>query len=243
MNDQERIGRFGEVLARLDAELDWDACASVYCDGDAAGFFGPERREAVLDAGLKLGADVAEALGGRPGRSLYVGAAVAELAPMLMESVVLGRTVHWRTLPSPEAAELARALAAVDPTLPRPVTERWRGGALHPCDHVWMTSVLTDPDAFPALHDRLYGRQGGPEAVGGGHPKAERARAKELLEACLAAAASEAVLTTTDEELALWGPAVEAAGGRLDVPRTGRLSGLVGDVVRVCRLRLPAGRR
>lgn len=243
MNGQERIGRFGEVLARLDAEVDWDLCASVYCEGDAAGFFGPERREAVLDAGLKLGADVAEALGGRRGRSLYVGAAVAELAPMLMESVVLGRKVLWRALPSPEIAELGRALEAIDRALPRPQTDRWRGSEVGPCDHVWMTSVLTDPDAFPALHDRLYGRQGGPEAVGGGHPKAERARAQELLEACLAAAAPEAVLTTTDEELVVWGPAVEAAGGRLDVPRTGRLSGLVGDVVRVCRMRLPAARR
>ena len=239
MSQQERVARFGELLARLDDEIAWDVCAGVYCDGDASGFFDQERREAVLDAGLKLGADVAEALAGRPGRSLYIGAAVAELAPILMEAVVLGREVHWVTLRSPESSELSRALEAVDPALPRPMTGRWRGVDLAPCDHVWMTSVLTDPEAFPALHDRLYGRQGTSEAVKGGHPKAERARARELIEEALAAAGPRTLLTTTDEELELWGPAIQAAGGRLTVAETGRLSGLVGDVVRTGRLVLP----
>lgn len=239
MGQQERVARFGELLARLDDEIAWDVCAEVYCEGDASGFFDPERREAVLDAGLKLGADVGEALGGRPGRSLYIGAAVAELAPMLMESVVLGRDVHWVTLRSAESKELARALEAVDPSLPRPRTDRWQGASLAPCDHVWMTSVLTDPEAFPALHDRLYRRQGTPEAVKGGHPKAERAKARELIDEALAAAAHETLLTTTDEELELWGPAIQAVGGRLTVGETGRLSGLVGDVVRMGRLTFP----
>lgn len=241
MSDQARVARFGEVLARLDDEIDWDVCASVYCEGDATGFFSPERREAVLDAGLKLGADVAEALGNRPGRSLYVGAAIAELAPILMEAIVLGRDVRWQTLKSAESTELARALGAVDGSLPRPAFARWRGSDVGPCDHIWMTSVLTDPDAFPALHDRLYRRQGTTEAVKGGHPKAERARAAELIEECLFAAAHETLLTTTDEELELWGPAIQQAGGRLDVERTGRLSGLVGDIVRQGRLKFPGG--
>ena len=94
-----------------------------------------------------------------------------------------------------------------------------------------MTSVLTDPDAFPALHDELYGRRGGPEAVGGGHPKAERRAARELVDRCLDAAAPEALLTTSAEELPVWAPAVDERGGRLDVARKGRLSGLVGDVL------------
>ena len=41
------------------------------------------------------------------------------------------------------------------------------------------------------------------------------------------------------KELELWGPAIQAAGGRLTVAETGRLSGLVGDVVRTGRLVLP----
>ena len=102
-----------------------------------------------------------------------------------------------------------------------------------------MTSVLTDPEAFPALHDRLYGRQG----TSGGRegrppPKAERAGAGAH-RGSPGGGAPRTLLTTTDEELELWGPAIQAAGGRLTVAETGRLSGLVGDVVRTGRLVLP----
>ena len=37
MSQQERVARFGELLARLDDEIAWDVCAGVYCDGDASG--------------------------------------------------------------------------------------------------------------------------------------------------------------------------------------------------------------
>ncbi|MEM9381804.1 MAG: hypothetical protein AAGB93_17750 [Planctomycetota bacterium] len=238
--DARAVERFGAALAALDGEIDWDRVAGVYCEGDAEGFFDEERRGAVLDAGLKLAADLGEVL--RPGgRSLYVGAAVAELAPMLFEALVLDRKVVWVTLRSPESDELGRALGAasepVGRALPTPRTSRWHGREVGPCDHVWMTSVLTDPDAFPALHDELYGRRGTPEAIGGGHPKEERRRARALVEEALEALDGDARLTTTDEELAFWRSAVEGAGASLEIARTGRTSGLVGDVIRFCRLR------
>ena len=240
------IERFGSTLAALDGEIDWDTVAAVYCDGDANGFFDEERRGAVLDAGLKLTSDIGEALA-PGGRSLYIGAAVAELAPMLFEVIVLGRKVVWVTLKSKETEELARALAAVGKvtgeTLPSPQTKRWRGREVGPCDHVWMTSVLTDPVAFPALHDALYGRWGTPEAVGGGHPKAERRQARELVDEALAACSKDALITTTDEEIAIWQAAIGDLGGDLEVARTGRTSGLVGDVIRLCRLRAGSGRK
>lgn len=251
---ESAVHRFGETIARLDAEVDWDRCATVYCAGDAAGFFEPARREAVLDAGLRLGADVGSAMEARAqrggpgvaeGRSLYIGAAVAEIAPMLFESIVLGRRVTWVALPTEETAELERAFEAIDPGLPRPRTSfpagRWLARDIGPCDHIWMTSVLTDPDAFPALHNELYERRGTEEAVRGGHPKAERTRARELTDEALATVRRTALLTTTDEELVIWRAAVQGAGGTLDETPTGRLSGLVGDVVRIAEVRLPRG--
>ncbi|MDG1051083.1 MAG: hypothetical protein P8R46_12825 [Planctomycetota bacterium] len=236
----QNIEHFGATLAALDAEINWDLVATVYCEGDAEGFFDEERRAAVLDAGLKLASDLGEALPSG-GRSLYVGAAVAELAPMLFEAIVLGRRVVWKALPSAEMEELTRALRAVAvegrSALPEPKTETWLGRELGRCDHVWMTSVLTDPDAFPALHDALYQRQGTPEAVGGGHPREERRRARELVDEALVASGDGAVITTSEEELAVWEAAAEEFGLALEVAPTGRMSGVVGDVIRRGKLR------
>lgn len=236
----KNIEHFGATLAALDQEVNWDLVATVYCDGDSEGFFDDERRNAVLDAGLKVASDLGEAL--EPGgRSLYVGAAVAELAPMLFEAIVLGRRVVWKALPSVEMEELTRALRAVSvegrSALPIPKTEPWLGRELGRCDHVWMTSVLTDPEAFPALHDALYQRQGTPEAVGGGHPKEERRRARELVDEALVASGEGAVISTSDEEVQVWEAAAEDFGLTLEVAPTGRMSGVVGDVIRRGRLR------
>lgn len=240
MSYEKRVQRFGKLLANLDGEIDWDLCALSYCNGDSAGFFSEERREAVLDAGLLLGSDIGEVLQKRPaGRSLYIGAAVAELGPMMYEAIVLERQVRWVALRSKEMFELDRAMKTIDGSLPRPRTTAWKGKEFAPCDHIWMTSVLTDPAAFPALHNELYQRQGTPQAVKGGHPKAEREIAKSLIHEALVAAAHDTLLTTTDEELQVLGPAVAAAGGTLSAAQTGRLNGLVGDVVRLCQLTFP----
>ena len=235
-SQQDPIQRFGSVLAALDAEIQWEILEPVYCSGDAEGFFDEERRNAIVDAGLKLASEIGEQL--RPGgKSLYVGAAVAELAPMMFEAIVLDRKVAWITLDGPEAQELTRAIKSIDKRLPTPRTGEWRGADLRPRDHVWMTSVLTDPEAFPALHDRLYERQGTKDAVRGGKPKRERQQAVELVRNALSAAAKDTLLTTTDEELVVWTPIVQEDGGNLKVAPTGRTSGLVGDVIRFCRLR------
>jgi len=236
---EERVARFGAALGALDAEIDWDVVATVVCEGDAEGFFSDERREAMLDAGLKHAADVGEALEGfgGPERSLYVGASVAELAPMAFEAIVLGRKVRWVTLDGPDTRELGRAFAAADPLLPRPHVGPWSPDEVGRVSHVWMASVLTDPDAFPALHDELYARRGTKEAVGGGRPKAERRSARDLVDRCLDALASpSALVTTSAEELAVWEPAIVDRGWRAEVSDKGRLSGLVGDVLHQVRV-------
>jgi len=238
---QESAQRFGAALAALEDELDWERLGACYCQGDARGFFDAERREALVDVGLQLLDDVAAALGaGGPGRSLYVGAALAELAPILAERLVLGREVVWLNRAGPEVDELTRALVAVADRLgldlPRPSTAALGSVAPASCDHLWLVSVLSDPEAFPALHDELYQRRGTELGTGRGELALERLQAQELVAALLGCAALPAALTTSDEELGIIVPLARSRGLELEIPPRARLTALVGDAVRVCRL-------
>lgn len=245
---------FAAALFELDDELDWDALGELYCHDGGEHFFPPEQREAIRDAGLRFAGAVGDALSARkqkrpgsdkkgPGRSLYLGAALAELPPILMESILLDRNVRIHNLPGPEVDELNRALKVVgeriDRSLPRFRTDRFDAGACSRVDHVWFTSVLTDPDAFPTLHDELYGRRKTELAVGGGNRKLERQRALELVAAVLDCIAFPCLLTTTDEELDFFIEECHSRKLLVDVPDSARLSPIVGDAVRHCRVRRP----
>jgi hypothetical protein len=237
---------FGAALVELEAELDWTALGELYCHAGGASFFPPEQVRAIREAGLLFAGDVGNALAtlppGGPGRSLYVGAAVAELIPALSEALVLEREVVLQNLPGPEPDELNRALHAVGERLGRrlpaittgDVTDVARGGF----DHVWMTSVLTDPDAFPALHDHLY-RRSGELATGRGRVRGERGRATALLAALTRRLANPALWTTTDEEQGFVREALAALELELTAPPSARLSAIVGDPVRTCLVEAP----
>jgi hypothetical protein len=239
--------RFAAAYVELLSELDWPLLGRVYCEPpEGDDFFGSADVEALGDAGLAFAADVLEAVAALPAAgpraSLYAGVGVAELAPALAERIVAGRTVRLLTLPGPEADELNRALAAVGARLGAelPRVETGQLDALAPAafDHGWLVSVLNDPDAFPALHDELYGRLTPAEgATGRGDRGTERPRALALAAALLERLVRPAALSTTDEELPLIRGALRTLGGTLRVPEPARLSAIVGDPVRVgCRL-------
>ncbi len=238
---QEPGQLFGAIYAALDLELDWELLGRAYCEGDSSEFFDAERRERLLDTGLWIANDLARMFPDTgPRRSVYVGAAVAELAPILVEHLVLGREVHWLNLDTEESRELARALGSVGAsfgvTLPHPSARSLGEFAAGTCDHAWLVSVLTDPDAFPALHDELYGRHGTELATGRGVLAQEHARATELARALLRCAAGPAILSTTDDELALLVPLARELGHGIDIPTSFRESALVGDRVRHCQI-------
>lgn len=226
---------FGAALAALEREIDWPLLERLYCWDAGEAFFAPQQRAANLDAAVAIAAALGERLAelpdDGPGRSLYVGAAVAELAPMLCEVLVLGRAVRAVNLPGPEADELNRALAAAEVAL-RVEFEPEAG----PVDHLWVVSVLTDPEAFPALHDALYERTGR-GATGRGDLASERAQAAALARDWAAALVPNALLSTTDEELPLLEEALAERGLAIRVPEVARLSPIVGDRVRHCRVR------
>jgi len=241
---EQRVRRFGALMAALEDELQWELLGRTYCDGDGTDFFDAGRRERVLDVGLRFADD----LGGRlaPGlehQSLYLGAAVAELAPILFEHVVLGRRVHWLNTENPECRELTRALGAVceregvAPIAPSSrASDSLEAGC---CDHLWLVSVLTDPEAFPALHDELYQRAGGLLATGRGDLHEERGVARRLARNVLERADRRALLCTTDEELEIVLPVARELGRTLEPLPGGRISALVGDRVRLWELRAP----
>jgi hypothetical protein len=229
--------RFGEIYAQLDAELDWQLLGRCSCEGDGSEFFDDELRERILDTGLLVADDLAGKLPKRgPARSLYVGAAVAELAPMLVEQLVLGREVVWLNLDSAELRELDRALEAVSNRcaieLPRPASALQLAAAS--CDHVWIVSVLSDPEHFPALHDDLYGRAGSELATGRGDLREDRDRALALARHWLECCALPCILSSTDEELSLLAPLAASLGLALEVPERAQISAVVGDRIRHC---------
>lgn len=237
--DPEDLAAFSQALACLDETLDWVALGKAHCHEDGEDFFDEEQREAIQDAGLHFAGDLGERLGPK-GRSLYVGAGVAELVPMLFEALVLHRDVRALCLPGDIADLLNKGLQAARAEtgrkLPVLATSPWKSEDHRPIDHLWMVSVLTDPEAFPALHDRLYKRRGSELATRKSSMSKDRPKATALIERAVKTLQTPAWLSTTDEELELIGPVLRDRGIKLDAPDLARLSAIVGDSVRLCRL-------
>ena len=174
--------------------LDYRTLGRVYCDegGDA---FWRARRRSCQRLGLKL----AEVLLNRlvpGGASLYVGAGVFEIPLLVMETVELGRNVEACTLRRREVQVLNRACRG----LPFRLRARNAMTSTRRVDHLWIVSVLNDPEEFPHLSALSYGRA---------HPllfdplafARERTVAGRLAKHCLGALQRPAWVTTSVEEV------------------------------------------
>jgi hypothetical protein len=225
----------GVVLGILEGDLDWRALGQAHCWEGGAAFFPPEQVRAIWETGLAHAADLRPELG-VGGRSLYFGASVAELVPMLFEVLVLGRRVTALDLEGPVTSELNRALSEAARITGRPLpviaTDALERLPEDPLEHIWCVSVFTDPEAFPTLHDHLYGLEQEAAVAGvGGDLDGDLARATPLLDGLLERLAPAGLLTTTGEERVLFDPACSARGRRLTASQTARLSAVVGDPV------------
>ena len=244
--DPDGVQRFAAAWTAFENAVDWSLLGRLHCDEGGDDFFAPSDREALFEAGLRFAEDLGTLLS-PGGTTLWLGASVAECVPLLAATLVGGRHAQWFEREGPVLAELERGLeaaeAACERSLPRPRYGAPRELARGSCDHLWAVSVFTDPDAFPALHDQLYDRRKGPLATRRGSLPEERRRADELVRDVLQALESPGLLSTTDEELALFAPQCELRGRELVVPEEGRLSAIVGDTVRHCRVVATSPRR
>lgn len=176
--------------------LDYGALGPIYCHEGGDEFWRAKRGPCE-----RLGSQVAVLLRkklGRGGRSLYVGAGVAELPPLIMETVELGRTAEPYNLRKAEVAALNHACRSI-PLIFHAVDAAKAKGRF---DHLWMVSVLNDPERFPNLSPLSYGR-GNPLTLDPLKFEKERRIVRALVAQCMGKIARPGSVTTTTEEV-IW---------------------------------------
>ncbi|MEK7222204.1 MAG: hypothetical protein AAB130_03750 [Nitrospirota bacterium] len=182
------------AIARIFDSLDYAALGAIYCHegGDA---FWEERREPCRALGITL----AEVLRGRlapNGRSLYVGAGVAELPMLAMETLDLHRTVEAYNLRADEVSLLNQACAG----LPFEFRARDAREAAGTFDHIWIVSVLNDPECFPEL-GALSSGHANPVTFDPDVFAVERQAVFTVAAGCLEKVARPGLVTTSIEEI------------------------------------------
>ncbi len=187
--------RTTQQIRKIYQTLDYEALGPIYCDegGDA---FWEDRRGPCQ----KLGIAIAKALKMRlapQGRSLYVGAGVPEIPPLLMERLELHRTVCPYNLRQAEVEILNHA--GRESSIP--FSSGSAESATGVFDHLWIVSVLNDPEEFPNLSVLFsYGRAD-PLAFDTSAFSTERETGLRLFANCMAKLTKPGWLTTSVEEL------------------------------------------
>lgn len=186
--------RTRQAIKDIFSGLDYDALGDVYCEEGGAAFWKAHKKKCQT-----MGIRIAEALKQRlskKGRSLYVGAGVAELPILVLETLDMNRTVEAHNLREREVNVLNEACGDLPLTIQAsPAETAW--GTF---DHLWMASVLNDPECFPETSALAYGRANpvrfDPEAF-----QQERTQIQDLLDACLPKLSRPGLLSTTMEEV------------------------------------------
>lgn len=189
-------GSTRQAIAEIFDRLDYKRLEAVYCyeGGDE---FWRKKREPCR----RLGTKVAEALLrtlSPSGRSLYVGAGVTELSPLLAEAIELGRQVEPYNLRRSEVAVLNRACRG----LPVRFLAHDASLAQGRFDHIWIVSVLNDPERFPHLSPLSYG-QADPVTFDPGRFQKERRTVQSIVNRCIPKLRLPGLVTTSTEEV-IW---------------------------------------
>lgn len=181
-------------IAEIFRRLDYAALGPVYCDEG-----GDEFWEAKRGLCRRRGGTIAAALRKKltlGGRSLYVGAGVPEIPPLMMEILELKRTVDAYNLRGKEVSVLNRACSQTGLRFLRGDAGSARGRY----DHLWIVSVLNDPERFPDLAALSYGRA---TPLTFNHQRFEKERriVRRLVNQCLRKLRRPGWVTTTTEEV------------------------------------------
>lgn len=193
-HDRSPQSRTRQVIREVFSKLDYTVLGDVYCEEGGEAFWNVHRKKCQT-MGMKIGEALKRRLS-QKGKSLYVGAGVAELPMLVMETLEMNRTVQAYNLREREVDILNRACHCLPLTIHATDAQAARGSF----DHLWIASVLNDPECFPETSALAYGRADpmkfDPEAF-----KRERTHIKGLLDACLPKLSRPGLLSTTVEEV------------------------------------------
>ncbi len=193
-NDYSIGARTKRAIKDVFSRLDYGLLGDVYCEEGGEAFWKVHKNTCQT-----MGIRIAEALKHRlsqKGRSLYVGAGVAELPILLLETLDMNRTVESYNLREREVDALNEACGGLPLTIQASPAQTARGTF----DHLWMASVLNDPECFPETSALAYGRAD-PVRFDPVAFQRERTRIQELLDACLPKLSRPGLLSTTVEEV------------------------------------------
>lgn len=217
------------AIKEIFARLDYARLGPIYCDEGGDEFWAAKR-------GLcqRLGIKLANALPlhlAPGGASLYVGAGVAEIPPIAMETLDLGRRVVACNLRRQEVFVLNRACAG----FPIRFQHQDAGLVKDRVDHLWLVSVLNDPERFPELSMLSYGRANPVTFDARKFLPQQRAVAR-LVDRCLSRLVVPGLVTTTVEEAVWTAEWCHQKGIRYRIDRRTFASPTVGDPICLVRI-------
>lgn len=186
--------RTREAIKHIFATLDYKTLAPIYCDegGDA---FWREHRGPCERIGSNLARHLKDHLSPK-GHSLYVGAGIAEIPALMMEIHELHRTIAAYNLRITEVDTLNRVCQEYGLYF-HPTDAQETAGMF---DHIWIVSVLNDPEQYPELSDLSYGRAN-PVTFDPDQFKQERESALAITRNCLRKLMRPGLITTSVEEI------------------------------------------
>jgi hypothetical protein len=186
--------RTKQVIKEVFAKLDYAILGDVYCEEGGEAFWKTHRKKCQT-MGIRIGEALKQRLP-QKGKSLYVGAGVAELPLLVTETLDMNRTVEAYNLREPEVRILNQACHDLPFAIHTTRAQTTHGTF----DHLWVASVLNDPECFPETSALSYGRAD-PVKFDPMAFQRERTRIQELLDACLPKLSGPGLLSTTVEEV------------------------------------------
>lgn len=190
-----RVSRATKLLIpKVFAQLDYKTLGRVYC-WEGGNAFWHARRKPCQRLGIRVAEALLEKLP-RGGRSLYIGAGVAELPTLLAEVYERQRQVEPYNLRRLEVAALNRACRSL-PVCFRACDAASARGRF---DHLWIVSVLNDPERFPHLAPLSYG-QADPVTFNPIRFRKERRIVQGIVNRCMPKLSLPGLVTTSTEEV------------------------------------------
>lgn len=181
-------------ITRAFQNLNYEMLGKIYCEEGGKAFW-EAKREPCIRLGMEMAGILKERLT-RKGRSLYVGAGVAEIPLLIMETEDLDRLPEAYNQRKAEVSILNQACQ----TLKFTFQGRDASNAMGTFDHIWMVSVLNDPELFPELSTLSYGRAN-PVLFNSEKFTEERKQVLALSDACLKKLSLPGLVTTSVEEI------------------------------------------